>query len=249
MYRLGIPVAFKKIATSEYRRPLSASLVSSFLVQVRSIQYTQTSQTMGALRDRKKTKEAVKWITKSTKDFMKESDTRKSHAAPSLLKDTKPEGSPSLERRERYKEIQEQAESKLENELVRMRDDTNRRWKKGYTFFKRQGKAFTIMYMIAYFGTFLLLYVGFATNFLKKEAAFEFMFVLLGKYIERDWFYERIEAWDNKINLGFAFVINEMLELIRFPLVIFVFYQLRPFIGRSHRGMRKSIFRMNAAES
>eukprot|EP00796_Vickermania_ingenoplastis_P008445 gene8445-5923_t len=246
-----ISLAMQRITLAQMRRAIRppATLASTyFFAQRRPVQFEQTSQTVGAVGNRKKQAAAVKWVTKSTKDYMKEGDTAATHAASSLLAEHR-SGSRSLDERERATEIRDAAEARVEQELMRFKEEKGRRWSKGIGFFKRQGKSFMIVYTVAYVGTFLLLYLGFATDFLKKEAAFEYMFFFLGRYVDKDAFYARIEAWDDKINLGFAFVINEMLELVRFPLVMFLFYQLRPLFGRSHRGMRKSMFRMNAAES
>lgn len=217
----------------------------------RQVQYSQTSQTMNAINGDRKGREAgLKWITRSTKEYMKEGDLKQDHAHPSLKADLRKKATnhSTLDHRERYREVRGAAEGRVERELVRIRDDRGRRWKKSFSFFKRQGKAFILFYFIAYFGTLGLLYLGFASNLLKKEAAFEYLLFFLGGYIDKEWFYERVEAWDGRINFGFAFVINELLEMVRFPLVMFIFYQLRPLIGRTHRGMRKSIFRLNAAE-
>lgn len=217
----------------------------------RQVQYSQTSQTMNAINgDRKGREAALKWITRSTKEYMKEGDLKQNYAHPSLKADLRKKGTnhSTLNHRERYREVRGVAEGRVERELVRIRDDRGRRWKKSFSFFKRQGRAFIFFYLVVYFGTLGVLYLGFASNILKKEAAFEYLLFFLGGYIDKEWFYERVEAWDGRINFGFAFVINEILEMVRFPLVMFVFYQLRPLIGRTHRGMRKSIFRLNAAE-
>lgn len=240
------------------RAPVGAKSNSFFSRQntihtsCRWVQYTQTSQTMNTLNgDRRVRETGVKWVTRSTKEYMKEGDLNQDHVPLSLQADLRNKGKKrsTLEHRERYREVRGSAEARVEQELVRIRDEKGLRWKKSFSFFKRQGKAFVFFYIIAYAGTLSLLYLGFASGVLKKEAAFEYLLFFLGHYIDREWFYERVEAWEGKINFGFAFVINEFLEMLRFPLVMFVFYQLRPLIGRTHRGMRKSIFRMNAAES
>lgn len=248
-------------STSVHCATLGSSLVSynyfsdvrsSLCTPCRGVQYTQTSQTMNAVNGDRKMREAgIKWVTRSTKDYMREQDLKQNYAPPSLKADLRGKGEKrsTLEHRERYREVRGAAESRVEKELVRLREEKGRRWKKSISFFKRQGKAFILFYMVAYLGTLALLYLGFASGVLKKESAFEYMLFFVGRYIDKEWFYERVEAWDGSINFGFAFVINEILEMLRFPLVMFVFYQLRPLIGRTHRGLRKSIFRMNAAES
>lgn len=197
--------------------------------------------------------QALKWVTKSTKDYMKEGSDGRAQptAAPGVVSERHTSRVPTSERKEEYKEVRDAAETMMEQELLRMRDEGGKRWKKSISFFKRQGKGFIIMYTAMYFGSLLALYVGFSSGFLSKEAAFEYMFFFIGRYVEKDAFYQRIEAWGDQIDFGFAFVINEMLEVIRFPLVMFLFYQLRPLLARAagKKARAKSIFRMNAAES
>lgn len=152
-------------------------------------------------------------------------------------------------RREKYQEVFDETDRTFNSEMDRFREDSGKRRTKSINFFKRQGKAFTLVYLGAYLGTLLLLYLGFASGVLKKDKAFEFIFFLFGKYIDREKFFERIEAWDSFTNFGFAFVINEMLEVFRFPLVLFTFYQCRPYLTGINRRVKASIFRFNAAES
>lgn len=234
----GVTSAFTRHGTS----------YTMLYIPVRGVQFEQTSQTIGGINKKKKA-QSTKWITKSTKDYMQEADKKikgnasVTHVGRERIKES------SLARRERVQEIAEEGEAKFQLEMDRIRDDNSSRWKKGFNFFKRQGKAFFLLYLTIYVGTFVLLYVGFASGLIKKEAAFEFLLLFFGSYMDRDNFYKRIEAWDSYINVGFAFVINEFLEVLRLPFVMMLFYQCRPLLTGVNRRVKKSIFRWNAAES
>lgn len=219
--------------------------------QCRWVQYEQTSKTMlGSMKGGKKREEGVKWVTRSTKDYMREGDATTQVASPSVIssKAARMAGYGRETYNEQLKEIQAEAERKMEYEMLMLQDSKQRRWTRTVNFFKRQGAAFMILYAIAYVSCFLALYIGFASGFIKKDAVFEYLTIFFGTYMDKDAFYGRIEAWDDKINIGFAFVINEILEVVRFPVIMLIFYQLRPLILRKHRGVRNSIFRSNAAE-
>ncbi|EAN96355.1 hypothetical protein TcYC6_0072420 [Trypanosoma cruzi] len=211
---------------------------------VRCVQYEQTSATLRGINKKKRAISAP-WITKSTKDYMSEADAKATAINPikeKLLQNSK-------ERKERFVRIAEETDRVFDSEMDRMRDYNVRRWRKGINFFKAQGLGFTLLYIFAYLGCLVALYVGFATGILKKETAYEFMFFFLGGYVDKEWFYMRVEAWGKYVDFGFAFVINEMLELFRFPFMIYTFYTFRPYLTGVNRRVKASIFRWNAAES
>ncbi|AYU82215.1 hypothetical protein, conserved [Leishmania donovani] len=190
-----------------------------------------------------------RWVTKSTKEYMSEADSKVSKGN-SLLFGARERRREGMEKRkERFREVAEETDRTFELELERMRDDKDRRWKKGFNFFKRQGKAFTLLYIVAYVAPLAILYVGFASGLLPKDAVFEFLFFFLQTFMDREMFFERVAAWDTYSNFGFAFVVNETLEFLRFPLVMFFFYQARPFLTGVNQRVKASIFRFNAAES
>ncbi|CAM40780.1 conserved hypothetical protein [Leishmania braziliensis MHOM/BR/75/M2904] len=227
----------------------SVVAASPFLVNSkRFIQFEQSSDTLLGVNKNKRSMHH-RWVTKSTKEYMSEADSKVSKGN-SLLFSAREHRRGGMERkRERLREVTEESDRTFELELDRMREDKERRWKKGFNFFKRQGKAFTLLYLVAYVAPLTVLYVGFASGLLPKDAAFEFLFFFLQSFMDRDMFFERIEAWDTYTNFGFAFVVNETLEFLRFPLVMFFFYQTRPYLtGVNHR-VKASIFRFNAAES
>ncbi|RNF25330.1 uncharacterized protein Tco025E_02353 [Trypanosoma conorhini] len=227
--------------------PLSntcGSCPGAFLIAVRCVQYEQTSATLRGI-NKKNRAMAAPWITKSTKDYISENDAQATAVNPTkerLLRNSK-------ERKDRFARIAEETDRVFDSEMDRMRDYNVRRWRKGIAFFKRQGLGFTLLYISAYLGCLVALYIGFATGILRKETAYEYMFFFLGGYVEKEWFYTRVEAWGKYVDFGFAFVINEMLEFFRFPFIMYTFYTFRPYLTRVNRRVKASIFRWNAAES
>ncbi|KAG5495195.1 hypothetical protein JKF63_02250 [Porcisia hertigi] len=225
--------------------------VASSLFLLNSKRFVQFEQTSDTLLGVNKNKRAMhnRWVTKSTKEYMSEADSKVSKGN-SLLFSAREHRRESMEKRkERFREVAEETDRTFELELDRMRDDNDRRWKKGFNFFKRQGKAFVLLYIFAYLAPLSILYLGFASGLLPKDAVFEFLFFFLQTFIDREVFFKRVEAWDTYSNFGFAFVVNEMLEFARFPLVMFFFYQARPFLTGVNQRVKASIFRFNAAES
>lgn len=228
----------------------AAAAAPAFLVDAkRFVQYEQTSETMQGIN---KNKRALhnRWVTKSTKEYMNEADSKSSKGSSLLFSNAREQKRDGVEgRRTRFRQVAEETDRTFELEMGRMRDDSDRRWRKGFNFFKRQGKAFVLLYVFAYTVPLVLLYVGFATGVLPKDAVFEFLFFFLQTFMDRDMFFERVEAWDTYTNFGFAFVVNEMLEMMRFPTVMFFFYQCRPFLTGVNRRVKASIFRFTATES
>lgn len=210
---------------------------------IRAVQFQQTSETIRGVQKGEK-ELAQKWITKSTKDYVQEATrTLASNPVKDRMRAT------LKEKKDFVNEVQESGEKKFDIEMSRLQDTKQRRWRKTSEFFKRQGIAFTGLYFVAYFGTLLIFYVAFATGALSKELAFGATTLLLQGWVTHDEFYTRVEAWDTYINFGFAFVINEAIEIIRFPLIMFTFYTFRPLLMGMFGRTKKTIFRRSAPES
>lgn len=219
------------------------------VITKRFVQFEQTSETMQGINTNKRALHN-RWVTKSTKEYMMEADSKTTKGSDAIFSKAREQRKEAMENRKtRFRDVTSETDRTFDLEMDRLRDDKTRRMRKGFQFFKRQGKAFTLLYLAAYFGTLSILYVGFATGVLQKEAAFEFVYLLLQQYMDRDMFFQRIEAWDTYTNFGFAFVVNEMLEFFRFPLVMFFFYQARPYLTGVNTRVKASIFRFGAAES
>lgn len=220
-----------------------AVLWSGPAVSRRWVQFQQTSETNKGINKGNR-EQATKWITKSTKDYTAEA-TRTLTANP-LRDKLKAQGDAS---RKNVNDILETSDKTFERELDRLQDTKQRRWRKSKDFFVRQGKMFVLMYVICYVSCLMLLYLGFASGKVNKEYAFGALSMLLTGFGDTESFFKRVEAWDTYINFGFAFVINEALEIVRLPFMMFTFYTFRPLIMNLGRKSRKSIFRRSAPES
>lgn len=217
-------------------------------VAMRYVQFEQTSETLRGINTKKKAT-TTKWVTRSTKDYMEEADSQQCGSASVVEQRREDFRAASAARKKRMQHVAKEADNRFETEMGRIADDQSRRWKKGINFFKRQGKAFTLLYIGTYALMWSLLYVGFATGVLKKDAAIDYTLLVIGTYIDRESFYDRVASFDTYVNAGFAFVINELLEFIRLPLLMGLFFTCRPFFLGVNTRVRGTIFRRSAAES
>ena len=222
----------------------SASVLPSthLVAAARGVQFQQTSDTLSGINKNKR-ELATKWITKSTQDYAAEA-TRALTANPMRDK-LKAQGD---EKKKFVSEVVENSDKVFEREMDRLQDYKQRKWRKSRDFFKRQGIVFTMMYMAVYLLCLGGLYLGFATGKVSKEQAYGVVSILLAGFMEHDEFYRRVEAWDTYVNFGFAFVLNEAVEVLRLPFMMFTFYTFRPFLVSMGRKTRKSIFKRSAAE-
>jgi len=157
---------------------------------------------------------ATAWATKSTKEFMSEVNRQSPPPLAPVAGDTVT-AAPSL------KGLPVDAEKfpvahKLQQDVRRLENFDRRRWRKNFEYMRRQGTGFVILYALIYVGWFAGLYICFSLNYIPKEDAYNLCVIFLESFmIDKEEFYERVEAWDTYINLGFAFVINELLEPFR----------------------------------
>lgn len=210
---------------------------------LRLVQYQQTCETNRAFESGDK-KTATKWMTKSSREFLTEND--KLRAANNPIKEER-KNIAALEKRESAAHAIRN-EREFNRELDRLYDAKSRRFRKSFDFFKRQGLAFFISYVVIYAGCFGCFYYILANNIVSKHAIFEMLYFLTNGAFDREKFLARVEAWDTYINFGFAFVLNEMLEILRFPMVMAVFLTFRGTFARIGRAMKKSIYRRSAPE-
>ncbi|KPA81090.1 hypothetical protein ABB37_04448 [Leptomonas pyrrhocoris] len=121
-------------------------------------------------------------------------------------------------------------------------------WRRKWHSFKSEGKDFSLFYLPFYPATFVILYVAFVTNALHKESILDCVLDCMGDYVDRGKMYARIEAWNTWANLGFAFVINELLEVVRFPVVVLLYYAMKPYSTRFANWVRKVMRRFRRAK-
>lgn len=122
-------------------------------------------------------------------------------------------------------------------------------WHRKWRSFKSEGKDFSLFYLPFYPATFVLLYVAFAVNALHKESVLDYVLSFMGDYVDRKKMYARIEAWNTWANLGFAFVINELLEVVRFPAVVVLYYALKPYSTYFARWLQKGMRHFRRSKS
>eukprot|EP00758_Cryptobia_borreli_P001054 Tbor_TRINITY_DN1898_c0_g1::TRINITY_DN1898_c0_g1_i1::g.23086::m.23086 len=182
---------------------------------------------------------SLKWMTKSSREFLQEGD--KERAAKN------PEKQKAVEFKDKEKRIATEMYIKndelYENEISKLTDFKGPRIKKSVAFFKRQGLAFIIIYASTYIGCFVALYYALTSNFVSKVAWFKWGIMMTGQNIADDTISKQVEEWDTYINLGLTFVINEILEVFRLPLVMVSFFTFRPTIIRMGKLLKVYIFK------
>ena len=218
--------------------PFSLSPLSS----LRFVQYQQTSETNRAVESGDK-KTAMKWMTKSTREYMTEEDRSRASKNPEKEKAVMWKEKEKRSTKEMYLNN----EKMFETEITKLTDFKQRRFRKSFDFFKRQGFAFFVVYVATYVGALAALYIFFASDLISKSAVYEIIVGTTGM-LDREEFLNRVEAWDTYINFGFAFVLNEMLEVFRLPLVMITFFTFKPAFMKLGRGVKKSIFNRSAPE-
>lgn len=215
-------------------------------------QYEMTSHMQHGINKRNKSL-ATRWVVKSTKDFMSEADSKLTTTGLDnttvFARDREERQVRLRDKRARATQLNEEAYELFENEMARVHYDQDRRWRKGINFVLRQGRMFVLVYLSCYFGSLLVLYLLFSYKVVPKEGTIEYLSILLRLFIDREAFFARVAAWDSYVDLGFAFVVNEVLELIRFPLVFFVFAVLRKNMSRLASRVRSSMFVRSAPET
>lgn len=117
-------------------------------------------------------------------------------------------------------------------------------WRRGWRALKSEGKDFTIFYTPFYIATFIFLYAAFATGTLHKEKLLEFVLSYMGSWVDREALQKRIAAWDAWVNLGFAVAINELIEVVRLPVVFFLYYVTKPYSNHLARWLARSARRL-----
>ncbi|KAK7201374.1 hypothetical protein NESM_000199800 [Novymonas esmeraldas] len=110
-------------------------------------------------------------------------------------------------------------------------------WRRGWRTFKSEGKDFSIFYFPFYAGTFVFFYSAFATGLVSKEAILDYVLSCMGGWVDAEKQKARIAAWDAWVNLGFAIAINELIEVVRLPIVFLIYYVTKPYSNMSARWM------------
>ncbi|GET91974.1 hypothetical protein LtaPh_3324100 [Leishmania tarentolae] len=108
-------------------------------------------------------------------------------------------------------------------------------WRRAWRAFKREGTDFSIFYLPFYVGTFVFFYFAFVTGLVQKESILNYVLSWMGDRVDRPKLHARIAAWNSWVNLGFAIAINELIEIVRLPVVFALYYVTRPYSNRFAR--------------
>lgn len=108
-------------------------------------------------------------------------------------------------------------------------------WRRVWRAFKSEGTDFSIFYLPFYGGTFVFFYFAFATGLMRKEAILDGVLSWMGDRVDHAKLHARIAAWNSWANLGFAIAINELVEVVRLPVVFVLYYAMRPHSNRFAR--------------
>jgi hypothetical protein len=227
MTRLASSLWLPRSATpfSSANVPVPAASAST-TCELRSSQFRKTSEMLTAVN--KGTTQ--KWITKTTGEYAAVSNKAQANTG-------------IADADEQVREIKRQAEENV----ARLKDFRKARIGRYRYFFTQYGKGFTITYAFFYLLCLAGIYYGCRLRYFDKTTAFEFIFSLNFGSVDREAFFERVLAWDAYIDFGFAFLLNELLDMWRVPFCIGVFWQLRRLLSKHQR--YDSIFRWQAPEA
>jgi hypothetical protein len=211
----------------------------------RSVQFQHTSESnLGAAK--KNASQLSKWHTKSTREFMSEGER---HSEILIDESGRSEKAAKFQKSvEKLRREELKALEMTRADLQRISLYSKGRTRKMIEFFKYQGTAFTIAYVVVYVTMLGMLYVAFATGLFPKSYAFDFVFSVFN-YHDRDRFYERIEAWDTYVNMGFAVVVNELAEFIRLPVFLIMAFGTKNYLNMFRGRVRRSVWKRTAPES
>lgn len=101
-------------------------------------------------------------------------------------------------------------------------------WRRAWRAFKSEGTDFSIFYLPFYIGTFVFFYFAFSMGLMRKEAILDYVLSWMGDRVDRAKLHTRIAAWNSWANMGFAIAINELVEVVRLPMVFVLYYVMRP---------------------
>lgn len=207
----------------------------------RCTQFQRTSE-MGIAANKGDKETLTKWVIKSTREFepAKKAVVVKIDSSPE-----KREGTRSvLAQKEAVDQTVINAEKFAQNEIDRIWDFKRGKVRKYREFFSRHGWAYAGLYLFLYFTGLGAFWFVLHYQIVEKTAFFELVFSMTMGYVERKSFFERVDAWNDYIDFGFAFTLNEVLDVVRIPLSLMIYYTFRRVLTK----WRPSIFKMNAPE-
>jgi hypothetical protein len=206
----------------------------------RWVQFRKTSEMNNALNSGKASTQ--KWVTKSTADYAAKTEL--------ALEAGVIGGSVERKRNAKARQIavdrkNEELQAWSESQVARMAEFQAGRRRRYASHSARYGWTFLLVYIILYVVMLGVIWLILRLGLLDMLSFFEFVYCLLSGHLDRPQFFERLEEWGDYTNLGFAFLLNEMLDIIRVPLTLAFWWMFRRALIRVKTS---TVFRWNAPE-
>ncbi|CAM40779.1 hypothetical protein LBRM_33_2490 [Leishmania braziliensis MHOM/BR/75/M2904] len=83
---------------------------------------------------------------------------------------------------------------------------------------------------------------------MRQETVLDFVLSWMGDKVDRAVLQARITAWNTWMNLGFAITISELIEVVRLPVVFFLYYFMRPHSNHFSRWMDRFVHRLRCGK-
>ena len=213
-------------------------------VQVRNVQYQRTSELGKALNTRDEEK-ARQWIVKSTREFNKPTKFNAAGKAVGTKEEVSEKAKAMANDQRRQADLAfMEADKFMKLELERIFDFKKGRVEKYKEFWQRHGIGFACIYGCLYIAGLFAFWIMLHNKIIDKHSMFEVIFTLSYGTIEREPFFRRVDQWGDYIDFGFAFTLNELLDLIRLPICLGLFWCFRRMIINYKPGL----FKLNAPE-
>ena len=208
--------------------------------QRRLVQFRKTSEMNTALN--KGRNSAEKWVTKSTADYA--AKTEDAIDAGVIGGDAQRKREVKARKVAADRHAQE-LQAWQESQVARIEDFQSARRRRYATFTTRYGWTFILVYVIVYLAVLGCLWVILRSGVIDMMSLFEATYCFISGHVDRPGFFEKLEEWGEYTNLGFAFMINEMLDVVRVPLTLAFWWMFRKALIRAKTN---TVFRWNSVE-
>lgn len=207
--------------------------------QTRLVQFRKTTEMNTAINSGKKA--ADKWVTKSTADYAAKTDT--AVAAGVLASDgtSRSMAARTTAATNRATEMMAWSDA----QVSRISDFNTARRRRYASFSMRYGWTFLVVYIVVYFFFLGTIWLILRWGLIDMLSFFEATYCLMSGHIDRPAFFETLEEWGDWTNLGFAFLLNEALDVVRVPMTIALWWTFRRGLIRAKTN---TVFRWNSTE-
>jgi hypothetical protein len=213
---------------------------AALLEQRRAVQFRKTSDMNTALNSGRKS--AEKWVTKSTADYAaKTDDAIEAGVVGGDAQRKREVKARKVAADRRAQELQAWQES----QVGRMEDFQAARRRRYASFSLRFGWTFILVYVVVYVAMLGFLWALLRSGAIDMLSIFEATYCFISGHLDRPSFFERLEEWGDYTNLGFAFMLNELMDVIRVPVALGLWWMFRRALIRMKTN---SVFRWNSVE-